>query len=81
MTIMDKQVFPYMSEDSIVAPYTDGTLDDGANIIATYLPLCGGTAPVQAQRKLSGTMQKEYLGNTSMVFADRIQYAQNAGDS
>jgi hypothetical protein len=76
-----KPTFPYMSDDSIIAPYEDGTLDDGHNIIATYLPLCGASAPAQAQRKLGGTMQKGYLGNTDMVFADRIQYGQNAGDS
>jgi hypothetical protein len=76
-----KPTFPYMSDDNIIAPYTDGTLDDGHNIIATYLPLCGAATSAQSPRKLSGTVQKGYLGETDMIFADRIQYGQNAGDS
>jgi hypothetical protein len=81
MAIKEIPTFPYMSEDLTIAPYRSGTLDDGHNIIATYLPLCGATQTAQSERKLSGTIVEGYCGNTNMIFADRVQYGQQAGDS
>jgi hypothetical protein len=75
-----ERAFPY-SEDQTLAPYTDGTLNDGDNT-STFLPLCGSSHIPQQDHHLSGCMVPSgYSDTTDMVFATNVAYPQNAGDS
>ena len=77
----DANTFPY-EPDAIVAPYTDGLLNEGGLDTTTFLAPIGATSSTpQSQHKLSGTMCTDYVGDTSMVFATNISNAQIAGDS
>jgi hypothetical protein len=77
----DINTFPY-EQDQTVAPYSDGLLNEGGLDTTTFLAPLGATSSTpQSQHKLSGSMCKEYVGDTSMVFATNISNAQIAGDS
>jgi hypothetical protein len=77
----DINTFPY-AQDPTIAPYTDGLIPSGGLDTTTFLPPLGASSSTpQAEHKLSGQFCKEYIGNTSMVFATNISNAQSAGDS
>jgi hypothetical protein len=77
---IDVNTFPY-SEDNLVAPYTDGLLDSGPDTSLYVAPLGSRSSTPQSIHKLSGTVCSEYVGSTGMIFATKIWYPQQAGDS
>jgi hypothetical protein len=80
MSKVDQNTFPY-SEDGVVAPYTDGLLDSEPVGSIFMPPLGSNSHTLQSQHKLSGMFCQDYIGDTSMVFATKVWYPQNAGDS
>lgn len=78
--LINQDTFPY-AENGVVAPYTDGLLESDPVTNVFMAPLGSNSCTSQSERKLSGTFQTSYVGDTGMVFADNIWYPQNAGDS
>ena len=78
MAKLKENTFPY--SDGVIAPHTDGTLNDGDATPTLCTPI-GTTSTPQSEYKMRGTHQPEYVGDTSMVFAGLAQHAQIAGDS
>ena len=80
MPKVDNNTFPY-SEDGVVAPYSDGLLASDPVTSVFMPPLGSNSSTPQSQHKLSGQVCKGYVGDTDMIFATKIWYPQNAGDS
>jgi hypothetical protein len=78
MAIVSINNFPY-TENENVAPYTDGLLDSEPDS-GVFMPPLGGRTQTSESRKLSGCVVQDYVGNTSMVFADRVWHPVLAGD-
>jgi hypothetical protein len=78
MAIVSINTFPYTENDN-VAPYEDGLLasDPNSNI---FMPPLGGRTTTPETRSQSGCMIDQYIGNTSMIFADRAWHPILAGD-
>jgi hypothetical protein len=80
MAIDNINTFPY-SEDATVAPYSDGLLASDPVTSVFMPPLGSSSSTPQSVHKLSGQVVKGYVGSTDMIFATKIWYPQNAGDS
>jgi hypothetical protein len=78
MPIVNVNTFPYTENDN-VAPRTDGLLDSDPNG-RLFMPPLGGQTTSQESRKQSGCVVQDYVGDTSMVFADRVWHPVLAGD-
>lgn len=71
-------MFPY-SEDGVIAPHTDGTL----NAVPTGIDLSidSPNSNRYTRGKNSGTVIKGTIGDTDYVYCDSIAYGVFAGDS
>ena len=78
MAIVSINTFPY-TENENVAPYSDGLLDSEPDS-GVFMPPLGGRTSTTATRKQSGCMVDQYVGDTSMIFADRVWHPILAGD-
>jgi len=78
MSIVDVNNFPYAQNDN-TDPYSDGLLASGDNP-TIFVPPPGSNSKTYESRSQSGEMVKEYIGDTSMIFADRVWHPVLAGD-
>lgn len=80
MPKVDINTFPY-SADGEIAPYSDGLIASDPVTSIFMPPLGSNSSTPQSLHKLSGQVCKGYIGSTDMIFATKIWYPQNAGDS
>ena len=79
MALVDINTFPY-SEDNLVAPYSDGLIASDPDTSIFVPPLGSRSSTPQSQHKLNGQVC-DYIGDTKMIFAERVWYPHDAGDS